>query len=300
MGYRNVFISSPARLSFKNHNFVVQTDNDSREIPLEDINSVLIESTQVNISSYLLQKLAGNGVCTFVCDEKHMPSAVLIPFNSHSRRLKVLESQLNIKKPLEKKIWQDIVRQKIKNQAKVLEVTENGGHEELLALSSHVLSGDSTNMEAVAARKYFINLFGGSFSRSADNLINASLNYAYAVFRGLIARTLTVYGFEPAIGLFHSNQLNAFNLADDIIEVFRPVADLFVAQNIFDSNDSLTPEVKHGLYNLVNANVISNGEKHSLSYAVERIIKSLSTILEENSGNITLCEVMSLEMHEYE
>ncbi|MEG3030275.1 MAG: type II CRISPR-associated endonuclease Cas1, partial [Oscillospiraceae bacterium] len=267
MAYRNVFVSSAAKLSLKNNQLIVFT-NMEYTIPIEDISTLLIESSQVNVSSALISKLSDNGVCIFFCDEKHTPNGVLIPFNVHSRKLKVLQLQLEIKKPLQKSIWQDIVVQKIINQGKVLKLCGKETYKEIVSISQKVLSDDVSNMEAVSASKYFKDLFGSGFSRGQDIVTNARLNYGYAILRGAIARSLVVYGLEPCIGVHHKSQLNAYNLADDIIEVFRPMVDLAVynletAQP--QENENLSVKDKQILYNLLSCDVVSAGEIHQLS-----------------------------------
>lgn len=296
MAYRHIMITNSINLRAANNMLII--DN-IHSVPIEDIDSILIENHKANISAYLMGKLADDGVCVFFCDAKHMPNAVLTPLNCHSRKTKILRAQINIKTPVLKKLWKEIIKAKIENSAKVLEIL--GIESNLLDISKKVLSGDSTNMEAVAAAKYFKELFGGEFTRRSDTCINACLNYGYAILRGLIARTLVVYGFEPSIGIFHHSELNSFNLADDIIEVYRPVVDLYVAMNLENLEGELTPDIKQGLYNVLNLNVFSDGEKHTVSYAIERTIKSLSSIFIKSADTkLKLCKIMNLEIHEYE
>lgn len=300
MGFRNVFISSSAKLTTKNNQLVV-SQNEDVSLPIEDISTILIESQQVNLSSALMSSLGENGVCTFFCDKKHMPNTVLTPFNSHSRKLKILQSQLNIKKPLQKTMWQQIVIQKVKNQAEVLKLCSINGYNKILDISNKVLSDDSTNMEAVAASKYFKFLFGNDFTRAYDNLTNARLNYGYAILRGVVARNIVVYGLEPCLGLHHKSQLNAFNLADDLIEPFRPIVDLCVF-SMKDENNSgtLSTKDKQVLFNLLNCDIISDNQIHSLSYAIERTIQSYSSSLQENQIKLKLCSIIPLTQHQYE
>lgn len=299
MGYRNVMISSPAKLSIKENQLIVETHQKNR-VSLEDINSLLIENQQVTITAYTLNKLAEAGVCVFICDEKHIPSAVMTGLNSHSRKLKIFQNQISMSKPLLKNMWKNIVSQKILNQAGVLKIIEHDGAKEMEMMIKRVLSGDTTNIEAMAASFYFKCLFGKYFTRSEPSVINGALNYGYAIMRGLIARSLVVYGFEPCLGIFHHSQLNAFNLADDLIEIYRPIVDLYVVENIDDSREKLTPEIKRDLYNLVNMDVISDGQYCSVSYAIERTVQSLSHIYNEKEGQLKLCEIIPLELHEYE
>lgn len=299
MGYRNLMIENPCKLALKDEQLLVETHIINR-VPIEDINSMLIESHQVIMSACVLNKLSKSGVCVFICDEKHMPSGVLMGLNRHSRKLKVFENQLSMTKPQLKKLWKEIVVQKIINQASVLKIVDIEGFSELEAMSKRVCSGDTTNVEATAAAFYFKCLFGKHFSRGDDLIINAALNYGYAILRGLIARTLVVYGFELCLGICHHNQLNAYNLADDLIECYRPVIDLYVAEKIDESEERLTPKIKRELYNLINMDVISDGQYHCVSFAIERTVQSLSRIYHNKEGHLTCCEIIPLALHEYE
>ena len=147
----------------------------------------------------------------YVCDDQHLPSAVFTPINQHSRRLSVLESQLALSKPYQKQLWQQIICQKIANQAKCLELCGKDA-QPLYAMVREVRSGDTTNVEATAAVYYFTTLFGQDFVRRDGQLINGALNYGYSLLRGLVARALAIYGFEPSLGLHHHNALNALDV----------------------------------------------------------------------------------------
>lgn len=134
-------------------------------------------------------------------------------------------------KPLQKRLWQQVVIQKIRNQALCLQLLELDGHEELLRMCKEVQSGDRTHVEAKAAAYYFRCMYGLGFSRGNDHIINSALNYGYAIIRGMIARSIICYGLEPSIGIFHHSELNNYNLADDMIEPFRPLVDLYVSSH---------------------------------------------------------------------
>lgn len=300
MGYRNIFIQNNVSLTYKNNNLVV--DNGSvNNIPIEDVNSVVLENLKSNVSTYLLSKISENNIALFICNEKHLPIGILLPFSSHSRKLKILKSQLIMKKPIIKKIWQDIVKQKIYNQYLVLKITNSENQKKLLSLVDGVKSGDSTNAEARAANIYFKSLFGKDFVRGSANNINSSLNYGYAIVRGLIARTVTAYGFEPSLGIFHCNQLNAFNLVDDLIEPFRAVVDLMIKTHCnFFSDGEFDTIKKQEIFNILNFNVKVNEQKQSLSYAVELMVKSLHSVYVNGEKNIVCPEILPLEIHGYE
>ena len=299
MGYANIFVSSPCRVSVKNRQLVVRGEEE-RKFAVEDINSVMMESGECTVSVYALRSLAESGAAVFVCDGTHMPCAVMTPYKSHFRQLASLRTQLDASKPLKKRLWQSIVIRKIENQAKCCALCV-GRSEKLEGYAKEVLSGDSGNTEAVAAALYFRTLFGKEFSRADErNGINALLNYAYSVVRGLIARTLAVYGLEPSLGLHHANTFNAFNLADDLIEPFRPVADLTVWRLASAGETELTTEAKRALFSLVAADVDTGGQRVSLSYAIELAVQSLVRCFKENRAALALPALLPLEMHKYE
>ena len=281
MGFRNIKIDSHVKLSIKNQQLNIETDI-ARQIPLEDINCIIIENQTVTVSAYLLQKMADMGIAVYVCDEKHLPNAVLLPMVRHSRHFKILKYQIEAGKPLQKRLWQQIVVQKIRNQALCLAYLELDGSEELMKMCKEVQSGDRTHVEAKAAAFYFKSLYGLGFSRGNDHIINAALNYGYAIVRGLIARSIVCYGLEPSIGVFHHSELNNFNLADDMIEPFRPLVDLYVAQNydIAEIDSDLTPERKRGIFGIINYDMDMKGEKRIISNCIDMLVASYSSALQ--------------------
>ena len=201
-------------------------------------------------------------------------------------------------KPLQKQLWQSIVKRKIENQATCVEFTSNEPVDDLYSLAKSVSSDDAKNLEAVAANLYFKKIFGKDFVRRDDSFINLALNYGYSIVRGLIARTLTVYGFEPSIGVHHASELNNFNLADDIIEPFRPIVDMIVFN--FIGQEKLTPQIKKQLFALVNQDVEINGQIYALSYAVELVVQSLKNCLMSGKCELLLPKILPICMHRYE
>jgi len=269
---------------------------------LEDINSILIENHSVMVSAYMLQKFADLGIALYVCDEKHLPNGVLLPLVRHSRHYKLLKCQMEISKPLQKRLWQQIVIQKVRNQSLCLKLSGRTGDTELQKMCKEVQSGDRTHVEAKAAAFYFRNLFGPEFSRGEEHIINAALNYGYAIVRGMIARSLVCYGMEPSIGLFHRSELNSYNLADDFIEPFRPIVDLYVASkfDMSESSHALTPEIKRELYGIVNFEMQIKGEKRILSNCVDGMAASYSSVLQDKCEMLSLPELIQLQVHSYE
>lgn len=296
MAYRNVMITTPCHISYKQGQLLVQGDV-SASFPIEDLLSVLIESRQCTITTAALAALAGEGVTVFTCDEKHIPCVVTLPFARHSRQLEVTRQQLGWTTAGKNRWWQQIVQAKIRNQAECLALC---GRCETAALlrkrSDAVRRGDSENREATAAALYFPALFGDGFTRSAEaDARNAALNYGYAILRGCMARCLAVYGFIPWMGLHHESTLNAWNLADDMMEPYRPVVDLFVAAQV-GPDAPLDTRLKSCLFNLLNMDIRSGGQRHSVAYAMERQTQSLRS----DAKTLVLPELMPLQPHSYE
>ena len=301
MAFRNLIISREAELTLKNKQMQIKTSLINDTVPIEDIDTVLIENRRTVLSTALLGALGQSGVALFICNEFHMPCAVLLPYLQHSRQHEITKRQLDMTTPTKKQIWKQIVTAKIENQAIALALSDkNEISNELLVISKNVKSGDSSHTEGHAAAKYFIALFGDGFTRSNENdLRNSWLNYGYAIFRGCVARTLTVYGFFPTFGVHHHSQLNQFNLADDFMEPFRPLIDLFVAKNA-NAESALTPVVKNSLLNLVNYNIMVDNKKYALSYAIERCVKSFSSMLMGKRKDLLMPKLVALEQHKYE
>ena len=300
MGYRNLKIDSNIQWRIQNQQLRLEAGQEV-SIPLEDIDTILIENHAVKLTAFMLQKFAELGIAVYVCDEKHMPNAVVLPMLRHSRHYRLLKAQMNLAKPLQKRLWQQVVVRKIENQAECLKLSQREGSEKLYAMAKEVQSGDKTHVEAKAAAYYFSCLFGKRFSRGDDCLVNSALNYGYAILRGMIARELICYGFEPAIGLFHKSELNSFNLADDMIEPFRPLIDLFAASRFCPEQvEALTPGDKRELYSLVNYDMEIANETHMVSNCVEKAVASLSTSLQEEKIGLKLPKLILLQEHRYE
>lgn len=299
MEYRNIFLANPARLSVQREQLVIE-QAEKFTVPLEDISSVLIESQQVTLSAHAATALANHGITVFLCDEKHLPSCQLLPINQYCRQRKLLMAQCEIGKPLQKQLWQQIVIRKIQNQAQCLRLMGKPGWEDLRQIAGTVLSNDSDNREAVAAALYFPRLFGDNFSRGSDDPRNAALNYGYAIVRGGIARNLVMHGLESCIGIHHRSELNNFNLADDLIEPFRPIVDLYVAQNFSVTDDVLTAQQKAGLFNLTNYLVKQAGRKYRVMLAIDRSCAALANSVTEQMLLLELPELIPLELHRYE
>ncbi|MCL2828835.1 MAG: type II CRISPR-associated endonuclease Cas1 [Oscillospiraceae bacterium] len=301
MPYRNLIIQNEASLSLKNRQIRIRTDTADATLPIEDIDTILIENRQTAVTTALLGALAQSGVAVFICDEYHLPCAVLTPFSQHSRQLEIGKSQLALSVPAKKQLWKQIVVSKIQNQAKCLALCES--HvvaQELEAIAKQVRSGDEGNAEGHAAAKYFPALFGAGFIRgNLDDSRNSWLNYGYAIVRGCVARSLAVYGFLPMFGLQHHSALNQFNLADDFIEPYRQIVDLYTAKHA-SRHDDLTSSIKGQLVNLINYDIIVNGKRYALSRAIELTVQSFSAVCAGRTKTLLLPRLDALKLHTYE
>lgn len=299
MAYRNIFITNQATLKLKNQQLVVN-NGEEFVFPVEDIRCIIIDNSLTTISARLISFLAENGVCLIVCDDKHMPSAQLVPVGSYCRVNKRIALQLKQSKPVLKRVWQQIVISKIKNQSVCLKFNDKQDCEKLLAISKNVQSGDVNNREGYAANVYFKALFGKGFTRSQENEINAALNYGYAIMRAYISKTLIAYGFEPSIGIHHKSQVNAYCLADDLIEPFRPIVDLYVSQNYLDWCGNFGTAQKGELLRLLNSVTIVDGERYSVAYAIDLLIQSIVNSYDNNEINLKLPTLIETSYFDYD
>ena len=299
MEFRSIFIANPAQLSVRRGQLVIRQEGEI-SVPMEDISALLLESRAVSITAAALQELTEHGATVYLCDGTHMPAAVTLPLNRHSRQLKQLHGQIAMSRPAQKRIWQSVVIAKIANQARCLALLERQGCEELRYLSTQVRSGDPDNLEAVAAARYFPALFGAGFTRGEDCRINAALNYGYAILRGAVARNLVMRGLEPCLGIFHHSELNQFNLADDLMEPYRPLIDLYVASHVPDDEDALTPAIKQNLFHLTNYLVEQNGKQFRAITAIGRMADSFSRMVQGAEGSMELPVLLPLQPYRYE
>lgn len=251
---RTLLFTSPVTLSLKNAQLVVcfkDTPDDKRTIPIEDIGYVIIDNPMVSITMPLINALANNNVALIFCNEKSMPNAMLQNLDTHTLQCEILNNQISAGEVLKKNLWKQIVEAKIKNQSKLLLKLGKDG-DMLKTYYSNVKSGDVDNREGLAARIYWSLLFGNDFSRDR-NLpgINALLNYGYTILRAATARALMGSGLFPSIGIFHHNRSNAFPLADDIMEPYRPYVDEIVYNMYSEGMTELNQTTKSHLLHLL-------------------------------------------------
>lgn len=301
MVWRSVVINQPARLKREHFALLVEQDQAAR-VPFEDIAVIVLNHREITLTHPVLSACAEYGIGLYATGDNHQPSGVFLPFQSHSRATKMLRLQLALDKPTGKRAWSAIVRAKVENQAFCLRTLRAGNAERLESYARRIRSGDTGNMEAQASACYFPQLFGRSFHRSQDGWTNAALDYGYAVLRGACARSLVAHGLLPTVGIFHSSEQNAFNLADDLIEPFRPVVDLHVATSRKTDNAAdLSPADKAALVGLLNVDVAMPRGVMSVLASVEQAAESLARLYDGGSELVLeMPRIIGLNQHRYE
>lgn len=294
---RTLYFGNPAYLKTKTEQLIVEKQDDSEavSVPIEDIGLLIVDSPQVTITSGLMAKLLEKNVAFITCDASHHPTGLMLNLDGHTLQSKQFAAQIEASQPVKKQLWQQTVSAKIYNQAALLK-QQGKEHKLLLNLAKDVKSGDSENNEAKAASHYWKNLFPANmyFRRERYGMPpNNLLNYGYAVLRAVVARSLVGSGLLPTLGIFHRNQYNAYCLADDIMEPYRPFVDMLVCSMI-DLEEpffELTPSIKKQLLTIPAMDVFINGNKSPLMVCVQRTTASLAKCFEGKEKNITYAEL---------
>jgi CRISP-associated protein Cas1 len=257
-------------------------------VPLDETLCVIIDCPGVTITSSLLSEMMEKRVMCIVTDNKHLPSGILLPISGHTLSSKRLRMQVELQEPTKKRVWRSLIVEKIKGQARVLRTLygDDGG---LISMSKKVTSGDTTNIEAQAARKYWTLLFETpQFKRARANPDqNRLLNYGYSIVRAAVARQLVTVGLHPSMGIHHRNQYNAFCLADDLVEPYRPFVDLSVAEWVKEHgvSEDLSRESKEHLIGTLLKEIFVDNFKCSLLRATELGAQALVNVLEKERSS---------------
>ena len=288
---RTLVFSNPMTLSLKNCQLVLayKDDPDNKvTIPIEDIGVVIIEHQQVSITIPLMNALVEGNVQVVMCNNRGMPSGMLQSFEGNNLQGENLRNQMGAGEVLKKQLWKQIVEAKIRNQAALLNKVAQEG-DRLKQYYQNVKSGDADNREGIAARIYFSELFGESFVRDRTVPgINALLNYGYAILRAATARALVSSGLLPAIGIFHHNRSNAFPLADDVMEPYRPYVDEIVYDMAMQAKLDLTKDVKAELINVLYADTQFSRVTRPLSVGLTLTTASLSKCFAKEQTKLSL------------
>ena len=288
---RTLVFSSPMILSLKNQQLVLaykDSPDEKQTVPIEDIGVVLLEHQQTSVTLPLLNALAENEVQVVICNSKGMPSSMLQSMNSNNLQGETLRNQIAFGEVLKKQLWKQVVEAKIKNQASLLDsVGENGNV--LKPFYTNVRSGDVDNREGIAARIYFQRLFGDRFIRNREEPgINVLLNYGYSILRAATCRAIVSSGLLPAIGIYHHNRSNAYPLADDLMEPFRPFVDSVVYDLAMRGGLELTKEVKGELISILYTDTLFEKIKRPLSVGLSMTTASMAKCLSREQNVLSL------------
>ena len=279
MSWRTVVITKTAKLDYSMGYMVVRDVESTAKIHISEISVLVVESTAVSVTAALLNELINKKVKVMFCDDKHNPSFELTPYyGSHDCSLK-LKRQISWNKTVKQFVWTQIVVEKIKNQAAVLDYYKLEQSSQLMEYIEEIELNDKTNREGHAAKVYFNALFGKGFSRSDDCPVNAALNYGYSIILSIFNREITASGYLTQLGLFHDNMFNQYNLSCDLMEPFRPFVDLTVRemnQMKFDKEEKLQ------IYAMLSEEIRIDGRTQTFINAIKIYCKSIFAAIEEN------------------
>jgi CRISPR-associated protein Cas1 len=295
---RTLYFGSPAYLSTRLEQLIIDspgTDNPHKSIPIEDIGVLILDNNQITITQPLLNKLLENNVAVITCNASHHPLGMFYVLESNTLQSLKFKYQLEASLPLKKQLWQQVVKAKIHNQARVL-ASQRVACKYLDNIVAKVKSGDTQNCEAKAATYYWQHIFPDflAFKRYREGAPpNNLLNYGYSLVRAITARAIVASGLMPTLGIFHRSQYNAFCLADDMMEPYRPYVDLVVCQIVRQNGMYLdmTPEMKKQLLSIPSLDVTINGQISPLMIAIQRTIHSLTKCFEGKSKQLHLPEM---------
>lgn len=294
---RTLYFGNPAYLKTVNEQLVIEMHDSgkTKTAPIEDIGILILDHQQITITQALIAKLLANNTAVITCDHTHHPTGLLLNLDGNSLQSMKFQAQLEASVPLKKQLWQQTVSVKIQNQAALLSIHREE-NKYLLNLATTVKSGDTDNNEAKAAAYYwkhiipdFLEFRRERYGPPPNNL----LNYGYAILRAVVARSLVISGLLPTFGIHHRNQYNAYCLADDIMEPYRPYVDQVVRQIIRGNGRFLemTPNMKKALLEVPAMDVVIDGQKSPLMNAVQRTTASLAKCYEGKSRKILYPEL---------
>lgn len=290
---RTLYFGNPAYLSLTNSQLVIKMpevekanlpetfkESTVRTIPIEDIGVVVLDNRQITITQGAIEAMLENNCAIITCDNSHLPVGLMLPLCGNTTQSERFREQIDASLPLKKQLWQQTVQSKIHNQAAVLKQTRDVVVKNMLAWENDVRSGDADNLEGRAAAYYWKNMFPdvADFTRDRDGVApNNLLNYGYAILRAVVARSLVASGLLPTLGIHHHNKYNAYCLADDIMEPYRPYIDLLVTGITakFGYPEELTTELKRELLVIPVLDVVIGGQRSPLMTAVAQTTASL-------------------------
>ncbi len=259
-------------------------------VSLDDIGVLLLSSQRISLTKNIITELSNRGTILILCGKSYIPESIIVPVVGNYLFTEIFKHQMDASLPLRKNVWKEVVAQKIINQSKVLEYYKRSETAKLLQnISKQVKSGDSDNREGYAARVYWSSLFGESFTRDQDaEGINSLLNYAYTILRSAMIRAIISTGLQPALGVHHSNKLNPFCLADDFMEIYRPIADLLVRLIIEEQEPIINPHTKKILTTLLWVQVQTTQGKSPVFQSMNYLCSSYAKLVQKKIDHFSI------------
>ncbi len=290
MGFRSLDISTPAELHIRNHQLIIEKEEDTLSVPVNDLDILILHGTNIRLSAMDLSILSENQVLLMTVGKDYLPSSMTLSFRNNSRQSLTMRKQLELSRRRTNHLWNTIIRSKISNQADVLKILGLPGAEEIRSMSNKVNRGDLDNIEAQAASAYF-QYYHPGLNRRTETPLNSCLNYGYSVIRSAVARAAAAHGFLLSAGIHHRSMLNAFNLVDDLIEPFRPFADLqayyTVTGDIF-----LSRKQRKELMGILYGECSIAGNKTTVINAADVMVSSIRRYITEDTGELYMPELI--------
>lgn len=279
--FRIIYIKESEKLSLKLDSLIIENNNEEYSLPLDDINTLMLENNKCVLTSKLICKLMEYKINFMLCDDKMMPTGIMLPYQQHSRGTKIILNQINWNDYTKNFLWDIIVENKIRNQRLVLQMFDKSidvinkikDYEQLIE------NGDISNREGHSAKIYFNEMFGKDFIRFDDDPLNGALNYGYTILRTNICRVIVATGLIPNLGIHHKNEFNNYNLADDLIEVFRPIVDIWCYKNMRDK-EYLSRDDRMHLINLLNGTIKIGNTEQTLTNAFEKYLSGILSFMD--------------------
>ena len=272
MGFRTVVVSTHSKLELSLNYLVFKTPDEVKRINIDEIQTLIIESTAVAITTSLLSELVRNKIKVIFCNEKRAPVSELVPYYGDSISFKRIKQQMSWTDEIKDLVWKEIIIEKIKNQARVLKDISEEDSNSLLEYSKDVVEGDLTNREGHAAKFYFNRVYGESFTRNNNSDINKYLNYGYTLVLSQFSKAIVAKGYLTQLGIHHIGETNYFNLACDFMEPVRPFIDKRV-------KDLTNENFKEKLVEVLSETFVYDDQKQTLSNAISLYVSSLLNAL---------------------
>lgn len=294
---RTLYFGNPARLSIRQQQLLIQSEDKETMVPVEDIGVLVVDNPQISLTHAVLHRLLENNAAVITCNDKHHPAGLLLNLDGHTQQSEKFRAQIEASEPLKKQLWQQTIKAKILNQAGVMD-RWGLDHKPMNRYLQQVLSGDTSNQEAQASKYYWNRLFNEEdpyFQRHRfGDPPNNFLNYGYAILRATVARGLVSSGLLPTLGIHHRNKYNAYCLADDIMEPYRPFVDHLVKDFITNRPDAseLDTDAKRYLLQIPALDLVIDGKKSPLMVGLQRTTASLAACFEGGSRKLIYPEFM--------